>query len=567
MKNSDRLGLVTIIILLSIMQPARQISAQPARQTKSEFSSSLPVPVGLQQSQDPVLSPPSLAQQQQILEDTLAQQLLGADFNITDSQIIDNWARVGILEREEETVPLIATHGIIVLGLWDGAQWTLFTEGTEQFRALLPEVPDTLISATQKRLLDYINPAPDADIDSVTASGFRLPWRAGDTHYVSRAWSTGQCNHDGSNSVDVSMAIGTDIVAMKGGTVTIVVEHLTSCGCSSANDSNYVQIDHGDGTVAQYVHIGKDQAIVAVGQQVVQGQVIAHSNQIGWTCGSGTCVAGTCSVACTPGPHLHFSVLRSGVRQYISFDDVPGGSIVGCQSYTSGNTGNQCCGCSVALAAAGGPLIGGPLLGGQPIGPPAPQAQPAVVFDLTAPGEQSAMPPLAARASVADTLPPLPLDAPPTKIARPNADQFRAEAGNVLSTASAPGTADLILALPSSTNYRIIRSVFSMGGGAKSSASYLLRGTSGQAFATGPRASTSYRLNSGYWGMNSSAVTPTPTPTATATRTPTSTVTNTPTPTVTGTIVWTQTPTPTLTPTLTPPPTLAYKLFLPMIEN
>ncbi len=63
-----------------------------------------------------------------------------------------------------------------------------------------------------------------------------------------------------------------------------------------------------------------------------------------------------------------------------------------------------------------------------------------------------------------------------------------------------------------------------MGGGVKTSSAYVLRGTSGQPFATGLRTSSNYRLNSGYWGAPITTPTPMDTPTPTATPTPMATL-------------------------------------------
>lgn len=78
--------------------------------------------------------------------------------------------------------------------------------------------------------------------------------------------------------------------------------------------------------------------------------------------------------------------------------------------------------------------------------------------------------------------------------------QFRDAAGNLSAPVAATVTADLTLAPPASANYRIVRSVMGMGGGAKSSAGYRLLGTSGQPYQTAALQSSTYRLRPGYWG-------------------------------------------------------------------
>jgi murein DD-endopeptidase MepM/ murein hydrolase activator NlpD len=53
---------------------------------------------------------------------------------------------------------------------------------------------------------------------------------------------------------------------------------------------------------------------------------------------------------------------------------------------------------------------------------------------------------------------------------------------------------------PASASYRIARSVFGSGGGPKTSAYYVMQGTSGQTTGVAWRQSSSYVLRSGYWG-------------------------------------------------------------------
>lgn len=85
--------------------------------------------------------------------------------------------------------------------------------------------------------------------------------------------------------------------------------------------------------------------------------------------------------------------------------------------------------------------------------------------------------------------------------------QFRDAVGNESELVSTTVSVDLAVEPPSSTSYRVSRSVMGMGGGTKSSLSYLQLGTSGQLFRTGVMQSTDYRVSSGYWGRTSSNIT------------------------------------------------------------
>ena len=117
----------------------------------------------------------------------------------------------------------------------------------------------------------------------------------------------------------------------------------------------------------------------------------------------------------------------------------------------------------------------------------------------------------------------------------------------------------------SSDNHAINWRVIGGGGGSVQSANYEVNTTIGQPLV-GLKASTNYRLGSGYWYGAVEAATTT-TPTATPTATPTVTPTTTTTPTATPTATPTTTTTPTATSTATPTGTVAppiHLIYLPI---
>jgi murein DD-endopeptidase MepM/ murein hydrolase activator NlpD len=101
----------------------------------------------------------------------------------------------------------------------------------------------------------------------------------------------------------------------------MVREDSNQGGCSAfySASSNYVLIDHGDGTAGLYMHLAYDSAQVAVGQEVRQGEPIAISGETGVTCSGDT--------GLDPGAHLHFQVQPFVEGKYftqsqpIAFDD------------------------------------------------------------------------------------------------------------------------------------------------------------------------------------------------------------------------------------------------------
>jgi murein DD-endopeptidase MepM/ murein hydrolase activator NlpD len=96
----------------------------------------------------------------------------------------------------------------------------------------------------------------------------------------------GLYHHDG---VDISLPTGTFVVATAPGTVV-----LANISGLIAGFGNYIEIDHGNGMVTRYAHLGDLR--VRYGQKVSRGQVI------------GTVGSSGGSIA----PHLHYEVIKNG---------------------------------------------------------------------------------------------------------------------------------------------------------------------------------------------------------------------------------------------------------------
>ena len=100
--------------------------------------------------------------------------------------------------------------------------------------------------------------------------------------------SVSQYYHAGHLAIDVAAPYGSQVVSANGGVVT-------SAGWRNNGGGLVVQIDHGNGFVTVYNHLGS--IWVSPGQAVGRGQGIA---------GVG------CTGICT-GPHVHFEVIVNGV--------------------------------------------------------------------------------------------------------------------------------------------------------------------------------------------------------------------------------------------------------------
>ena len=121
-----------------------------------------------------------------------------------------------------------------------------------------------------------------------------VPFGCGLAFEVSQAHNTGSHLNNDVYAWDFRMPEGVPIVAARGGVVRMARGDSTVGGCDPrfAKDANYVVIDHGDGTEAQYLHFSS--VTVEAGQKVNAGELIGYSGKTGWACGS----------------HLHFKVAR-----------------------------------------------------------------------------------------------------------------------------------------------------------------------------------------------------------------------------------------------------------------
>ncbi len=151
-------------------------------------------------------------------------------------------------------------------------------------------------------------------------SPYRLPWRAGVSRLVAQG-NRSFASHRGGNlrAWDFWMPIGTEVLAARSGKVVEVEDRLDGIGLRS----NFVTVEHDDGTRAIYAHVRRGGATVSVGSDVLQGQVIAASGMVGQTVF----------------PHLHFVVTtRDGATSLpISFADMPEGVPLAGHWYASGN--------------------------------------------------------------------------------------------------------------------------------------------------------------------------------------------------------------------------------------
>ena len=102
------------------------------------------------------------------------------------------------------------------------------------------------------------------------APGYLLPWEGGQIHGVTQGEET-SFTHNGAAAYAFDFDLNYDtVVAARSGRVTMVRDNSNSGGCSASYSAstNYVVIDHGDGTSGAYLHLAYGSVQVEPGQLV-----------------------------------------------------------------------------------------------------------------------------------------------------------------------------------------------------------------------------------------------------------------------------------------------------------
>lgn len=136
---------------------------------------------------------------------------------------------------------------------------------------------------------------PDATHDD--AYRYALPYAPGTAHPVAQAYDS-DGTHRGLYAIDWTMPVGTPVHAARPGLVVAVRDTMQGSGITRfmQGRSNFVFVEHDDGTIGVYGHLQQHSAAVAVGDRVARGQLLARSGNTGYS----------------TGPHLHFEVFRLG---------------------------------------------------------------------------------------------------------------------------------------------------------------------------------------------------------------------------------------------------------------
>lgn len=149
-----------------------------------------------------------------------------------------------------------------------------------------------------------------AVFDDSRTSPYVLPFPVGQRMRVTRTFTHYLPSNGGVGlyAIDIDMPIGSPVHAIRAGVVVAIEERFSDDDHADYHE-NWVMIRHADGTVARYIHITTNGALVDLNQTVAQGQRIALSGNSG----------------ASFGPHLHFDVQTCGPNLPPAYNALPCG--------------------------------------------------------------------------------------------------------------------------------------------------------------------------------------------------------------------------------------------------
>lgn len=129
---------------------------------------------------------------------------------------------------------------------------------------------------------------------------YSLPYARGEAYLLTQGFN-GEYTHKGSSAyaLDFKMDEGTKVYAMREGTVVSIEDRHNQHGFSPefSDKSNYIIIQHDDGTMAMYGHLKQYGVKVKLGQKVYNHSYIGLSGNTGYSSG--------------PHLHVHISAMKS----------------------------------------------------------------------------------------------------------------------------------------------------------------------------------------------------------------------------------------------------------------
>jgi len=237
--------------------------------------------------------------------------------NVTISED-GNWATAWLVLSDPTTGDPLPSEPGLAIAKWDATQWLASLPGDPTYSLSLTNAPQELINYDTR--IDYlaINRIQSETEVSAPLSGYLLPWRAGETVYLSRSVAhdaditSGNAHYSFDFYISKTMF---NIHAAKSGTVYLWRDDVPNDNHESVNYIVLKDTTTYPVTYQLYLHLAQNSippALKIVGAPVAQGQYIGIADNTG----------------ASTGHHLHFQVENTpywsywGVSVDIQFSDV-----------------------------------------------------------------------------------------------------------------------------------------------------------------------------------------------------------------------------------------------------
>jgi murein DD-endopeptidase MepM/ murein hydrolase activator NlpD len=183
----------------------------------------------------------------------------------------------------------------------DGGNNTIYLLNAKTKKQLLTTLTRVSKKGNYKMSFNYFTNYGDHNKSSYEQDyAYHLPYSTQKKFEVFQGYD-GPFSHQNENALDFSMAIGTEITAVRDGVVVNIVD-VNSETCNNRECikfNNFILIYHNDGTFAEYAHIKQNGAAVKIGDVIKKDQLIAYSGNVGYS----------------SGPHLHLVIFKQKLNE------------------------------------------------------------------------------------------------------------------------------------------------------------------------------------------------------------------------------------------------------------